>query len=104
MKKSISFRTVDTKLGPRDFICVDGVLTDIYTIPRNFAVLRKFARDYKDDIIAFMQDRGDDNTGFIFYMCGYSGPAGLLLFLRLMAQRGRRKRMFGRQDIQDAAF
>ena len=73
----ISFRTVDTKLGPRDFICVDGVLTDIYTIPRHFAVLRKFARDYKDDIIAFMEDKADDNTntGFIFYMCGYSGPA-----------------------------
>ena len=75
MKVSISFRTVDTKIGPRDFICVDGVLTDIYTIPKYFSVLRKFARDYKDDIIAFMQDRGDDNTGFIFYMCGYSGPA-----------------------------
>ena len=75
MKGSISFRTVDTKLGPRDFICVDGVSTDIYTIPKFFPALRKFARDYNDDIIAFTQERGDDKTGFIFYMCGYSGPA-----------------------------
>ena len=75
MKASISIRTVDTKLGPRDFIYVDGVSTDIYTIPKFFSALRKFARDYKNDIVAFMQDRGDDNTGFVFYMCGYSGPA-----------------------------
>lgn len=75
MKNKISIKTINTHVGPRDFIFVDGISSGIYAPPANFPALRKFARDYRDDVIAhtLSDDRG--NTGFIFYMCGYSGPA-----------------------------
>lgn len=72
----ISIRTKKTPYGPRDFIYVDGKSTLVYTIPKYFPALRKFARDYKEDLIEYVSSQAyDSNYGFLFYMCGYSGPA-----------------------------
>ena len=68
MKKEIKYTSQEVGKGLVMYF-IEG--TGIYS--ESFKELRKFAREFKNDILEYMSEE-NGNYGFLFHMCGYSSP------------------------------